>query len=114
MVAFSRKVSSAAPHLVPANGENVKKLEAWIDALQVESVTNYVDALNTAMLMLAQKRAGRNCWSSYCVSALLFLTDGKRTCEKGGQRIQNLAENPQKIIFSGVLFAGKSIHFLKM
>eukprot|EP00396_MALV-II-16_sp_LP-1_P000284 gene284-4_t len=77
VMSFSSKVRSAADVLIPATDENRARLREWIEGMEPAGTTNYRDALREGMEMLKRARTTRNCWSAFCSSSLLFLSDGK-------------------------------------
>ena len=44
VLAFDSEICVATPRLVPANSDNIQKLQAWINALQPSTLTNYRDS----------------------------------------------------------------------
>ena len=55
VISFSIDMKAASEHFVPATDQNKDKLMAWVDALGLESTTNYKDAPNTAFELVQAK-----------------------------------------------------------
>lgn len=77
VLAFGDQVTGASAQMVQATDNNKDDLIAWIDSLQPTGTTNFRDSLKSGFKYLVNARKQKGCASSYCVSALLFLTDGK-------------------------------------
>merc|ERR1712216_28906 len=75
VVAFNSDVITATAQPLPATHKNLDQIKAWISGLQHDGTTNF-GALKTAMRFLVDARKEKGCWSTYCASTILFLTDG--------------------------------------